>query len=92
MAILTGLWYRFSSSLLWVCLSLFLLRGVANQAKGRLPFHNAERPVPGSSGPSLAKRLHLERGNEPHPSGKKSAGGSVSPSSTGTRRKGVHGG
>ena len=29
MAILTGLWHRLSSSLIWVCLSLFLLRGVA---------------------------------------------------------------
>ena len=29
MAILTGLWHKLSSSLLWVCLSLFLLRGVA---------------------------------------------------------------
>ena len=37
-----------------------------------------KRPVSGSSGPSLAKRPHLESGNEGHPSGKKSAGGSVS--------------
>ena len=29
MAVLTGLWHRLISSLLWVCLSLFLLRGVA---------------------------------------------------------------
>ena len=29
MAVLTALWYRLSSSLLWVCLSLFPLRGVA---------------------------------------------------------------
>ena len=29
MAILTGLWQRLSSSLLWICLSLFLLREVA---------------------------------------------------------------
>ena len=48
--------------------------------------------MPGSSGPSLAKRPHLESGNEAHPSGKKSAGGNVSTSSTNTRRKGVHGG
>ena len=47
--------------------------------------------VPGSSGPPLAKRPHLETGNEAHPSGKKSAGGSVSTSSADTRRKGVHG-
>ena len=37
--------------------------------------------VPGSSGASLAKRPHLESRNEAHPSGKKSAGGSVSTSS-----------
>ena len=47
-----------------------------------------ERPVPGSSGPSLAKRTHLESGNEACPTGKKSSGGSVSTYSTNTRRKG----
>ena len=51
-----------------------------------------KRPVLGSSGPSLAKRADLEGGNEAHPGGKKSAGGSVSTSSTDTRRKGVCGG
>ena len=35
------------------------------------------RPVPGSSGASLAKRPHSESGNEIHPSGKTSVGGSV---------------
>ena len=54
------------------------------------------RPVPGpvlgSSGQSLTKRPHLESGNEAHPSGKKSAGGSVSASSADTKRKGVYGG
>ena len=48
--------------------------------------------VPGSSGPSLAKRTHLETGNEAHPSSKKSADGSVSTSSADTRRKGTCGG
>ena len=48
--------------------------------------------MPGSSGPSLAKRPHLESGNEACPSGKKSAGGSVSTSSTNTKRKAVCGG
>ena len=43
--------------------------------------------VPGSSGASLAKRPHLESGNEAFPSGKKSPGGSVSTSSADTRRK-----
>ena len=44
--------------------------------------------VPGTSGASLPKRPHLESGNKVHPSGKKTAGGSVSPSSAETRRKG----
>ena len=48
--------------------------------------------VPGISGASLPKRPHLESGNEAHPSGKKSAGGSVSTSSAESRRKGGHGG
>ena len=34
MAVLTGLWHRLSSSLLWVCLSFFLLRGVARPGHG----------------------------------------------------------
>ena len=51
-----------------------------------------KRPVPGSSGPSLAKRPHLESENEAHPIGKKSDGGNVSTSSTNTRRKWVCGG
>ena len=44
--------------------------------------------MPRSSGPSLAKRPHLESGNETCPNGKKSAGDNVSTSSTDTRRKG----
>ena len=48
--------------------------------------------VPGTGGASLAKRPYLECGNEACPSGKKSAGGSVSTSSAETRRKGDHGG
>ena len=47
--------------------------------------------VPGTSGESLPKRPHLESGNEAHPNGKKSTGGSVSTSSTESRRKGGHG-
>ena len=34
MAILTGLWHRLSTSILWVCLSLFLLRGMARPGHG----------------------------------------------------------
>ena len=44
--------------------------------------------VSGTSGAPLPKRPHLESGNEAHPSGKKSAGGSVSTSSAESRRKG----
>ena len=51
-----------------------------------------KRPLPGSSHPSLAKRHHMEVGNEACPSGKKSAGCNVSSGSTDIRRKGVHGG
>ena len=64
------------------------------KARPQTEFHFTvqKRPVSGSSGPSLAKRHHLESGNEAHPSGKKSAGSTVSTSSANTRRKGDHGG
>ena len=91
MAVLTGLWHRLSSSLQWVCLKSFPpKRGGKTRPQTGFHFTVQKRPVPGSSGPSLAKRPHLESGNEAHPSGKKSAGGNVSTSSTDTRRKGVH--
>ena len=48
--------------------------------------------VPGTSRSSLPKQPHLESGNEAHPYGKKSAGGTVSTCSTESRRKGGHGG
>ena len=89
MAILIGLWYRLTIGLLWVCLSLFLVRGVARPDHGLGSIsHYRKGSVPGPSGASLVKRPHLECGNEAHPSGKKSAGGSVSTSSAETRRKG----
>ena len=47
--------------------------------------------VPGTSGASLPKRPHMESGNDAHPSGKKSAGGSVSTNSAETRTKGAMG-
>ena len=65
-------------------------RGGKTRPQTGFHFTVQKRPVPGSSGPSLAKRLHLESGNEANPSGKKSAGGSVSTSSGDTRMKGVH--
>ena len=52
-----------------------------------LHFTVQKRPVSGSSGTSLVKRPHLESGSETHPSGKKSAGGTVSASSADARRK-----
>ena len=62
----------------------------------RLPFRGAEETCASVfarvSGPSLAKRHHLESGNEAHPSGRKSAGGNVSTNSTNTRKKEVCGG
>ena len=48
--------------------------------------------VPGTSRASLPKWPHLESWNEVHLHGKKSAGGTVSTSSTESRRKGGHGG
>ena len=47
--------------------------------------------VPGPSGTSLAKRPHLECGNEAHPSGKKSAGDSVPTSSAELGERGAMG-
>ena len=66
-------------------------RGGKTRPRTGFHFTVQKRTVPGSSGPCLAKRPHLENGNEAHPSGKKSAGGSVSTGSTDTRRKGVYG-
>ena len=59
MAILTGLWCRFSNSLPQVCLSPFPLRGVARPGHG-LEFHfmvqkrSVPGSMPGSSGQPLA--------------------------------------
>ena len=71
-------------------------RGGKARAQTRFYLTVQKRPLSGSvagtSGASLPKRPHLESGNEAHPRGKKSAGGSVSTSSADTRRKGSHGG
>ena len=88
------LWYRL---ILWVFLSLFLLRGVIRpRPQTGFQFTVQKRPMSGSvlgtSGVSLSKRPHLESGNEAHLSGKKSAGGSFSTSSAESRRKGDMGG
>ena len=50
------------------------------------------RPVPEPGSASLAKRPHLKSRFETHPGVKKSAGGSISASSTDARKKGGHGG
>ena len=93
MAILIGLWHRL---ILWVCLFFPPERGGKARPWTGFQFTVLNRPmsgsVPGTSGASLPKRPHLESGNEAHLSGKKSAGGSVSTSSPGPRRKGGHGG
>ena len=71
-------------------------RGGKTRPQTGFHFTVQKRPMSGSvcgpSGASLAKRPHMECGNEAYPSGKKSAGGSVSTSSAGTRRKGGCGG
>ena len=88
MAVSTGLWHRLNNSPSRVCLSLFHLREVAKPMPWpRFHFTLQKRPVPGSSGASLAKRPHLESGTGTCPGGKKSAGGSASASSADTRRK-----
>ena len=94
MAILIGLWCRL---ILWVCLSPFLLKGVA-RPDHRLGSNSQYRRdlcqslCPWTSGASLPKQPHLESGNEAHLHGKKSAGDTVSTSSTESRRKGGCGG
>ena len=67
-------------------------RGGKTRPQTGFHFTVQKRPVPGSSGSSWVKRPHLESGSEAYPSGKKSAGGNVSTSSTDTRREGVCGG
>ena len=61
-------------------------RGGKGRPQTGFNFTVQKRPVPGSSGPSLARSLHLESGNEGHPSGKRSAGGSVCTRSADSRR------
>ena len=90
MSILIGLWHRL---ILWVCLHLFLVRGVDKvRPQTGFQFTVQKRPmsgsVPGTSGAYLPKQPHLESGNEAHLHCKKSAGGTVSTSSTKSRRKG----
>ena len=71
-------------------LSLSFLYKGHGKVRPQTGFHFTvqKRPVPGSSGASLAKRPYLESGNVAHPSGKKSNGGSVSTSSA---EEGGHG-
>ena len=62
-------------------------KGGKARPRTRFHFTMKKRPVPGSSGASLAKRPHLESGNEAHPGGKKSTGASVSTCSANTREE-----
>ena len=93
MAILIGLWHRL---ILRVGLSPCLLKGVARPDHRLGSNSQYMRPMSGSvlgtSGASLPKQPHLESGNEAHLHGKRSAGGTVSTSSTESRRKGGCGG
>ena len=67
-------------------------RGGEARPQTGFQFTVQKRPISGSvqgtSGASLPKRPHMQSGNEAHPSGKKSASGSVSTSSAESRRKG----
>ena len=91
MAILTGLWCRLIKSSMGLFQSFPSKRGGKARPWTGFPFTVQKKPVPGSSGQSLAKRPHFESGNEICPSSKKSAGGSVSTSFANTRRKGTMG-
>ena len=92
MAILTGLWQGPAS--VFYGLSQFFPSKRGGKTRPQTGFHFMvqKTPLSGYSGPSLAKKPHLESGNEACPSGKNSAGGSVFTSSANTRRKGVCGG
>ena len=94
MGILIGLWHRL---FLWVCLSQFLLKGVARPDHRLCSNSQYRRDLCqglcwGLVAASLPKWPHLESGNEAHLHGKKSAGSTVSTSSTESRRKGGCGG
>ena len=92
MAVLISLWHR---------LTLGLSQSLPPKRDGKarpwtwFNFTVQKRPIsgalPGTSWASLPKSPHLESGNEAHPSGKKSAGGSVSTSSAETRKREVWG-
>ena len=84
MAISTGLRHRFGNSLPWACPSLFPPRGVAKPGHGLGSISLCERGLC----QGLVVPLWLKGLTWTHPSGKKSAGGSVSACSTGTRRNG----
>ena len=63
------------------------MRGGKARQKAGFCFSVQKRPVPEFSGASLT-RPHLESRTEAHQGGRKSTGGSVSASSTDTRKKG----
>ena len=64
------------------------------KARPKTGFHYSihKRPLLESSGASVAKKPHLESKTEDHQGGRKLTGGSVSASSSDSRKKGSHGG
>ena len=85
MVILNGLWHRLSKSSMGLS-QYFPLRGVVKPGHGLGFISQCKRDLCQGL-VVLAKRPHLESGNEAHPKGKKSASGYVSTSSANTRRK-----
>ena len=94
MTVLIGLWHRL---ILWVCLSPFLLKGVARSDHRLGSNSQYRRDLCWGLCQGLVKRASLPKqpplgsGNEAHLHGKTSVGGTVSTSSTESRRKGGHG-
>ena len=68
------------------------MRGSKARPKTGFNSNMHKRPLPESSGASLAKRPHLENRTEGHQGGKKWTCGGVPASSTYSRKKGIHGG
>ena len=66
------------------------MRGDISRSRTGFHFNVQKRPVPKSSGTTLAKRPHLESRTETQQGGRKSTGDIVSASSTDSRKKGSH--
>ena len=68
------------------------MRGGKARPKTGFHFNVQKRPMPESTGISLAKRPHLESRTEAHQGDRKYTAGCVSASYTDSRKKGRHGG